>query len=153
MGIDGKMTSFEKETESLYAAGEVVEAAPAVATMSSRWNADLCGSLDAAPNTPSPTTLALSPMIMVKPEEVTGQHVQAVSQPLQQRPGTPVSMARRQQRHPQAPTLASMIAPAQSLALQVSQVVTGVITARRKRQISPRPPPSRAMWPRAGRTG
>lgn len=79
--IDGKMTSFEKETESLYAAGEVVEAAPAVASMSSRWNADLCGSLDAAPNTPSPTTLALSPMIMVKPEEVTGQHVQAVSHP------------------------------------------------------------------------
>jgi len=79
--IDGKMTSFEKETESLYAAGEVVEAAPAVASMSSRWNADLCGSLDAAPNTPSPTTLAPSPMIMVRPEEVTGQHVQAVSHP------------------------------------------------------------------------
>lgn len=79
--IDGKMTSFEKETESLYAAGEVVEAAPAVASMSSRWNADLCGSLDAAPNTPSPTTLAPSPMIMVRPEEVTGQHVQALSYP------------------------------------------------------------------------
>ena len=73
------MTSFEKETESLYAAGEVVEAAPAVASMSSRWNADLCGSLDAAPNTPSPTTLAPSPMIMVRPEEVTGQHVQVWS--------------------------------------------------------------------------
>lgn len=79
--VDGKMTSFEKETESLYAAGEVVEAAPAVASMSSRWNADLCGSLDPAPNTPSPTTLAPSPMIMVRPEEVTGQHVQAVSHP------------------------------------------------------------------------
>ena len=76
LNFPGKMTSFEKETESLYAAGEVVEAAPAVASMSSRWNADLCGSLDAASNTPSPTTLALSPMIMVKPEEVTGQHVQ-----------------------------------------------------------------------------
>ena len=37
--------------------------------------------------------------------------------------------------------------------IAVSQVVTGVTTARRKRQISPRPPPSRAMWPRAGRTG
>ena len=77
--FSGKMTSFEKETESLYAAGEVIEAAPAVASMSSRWNADLCGSLDTAPNTPSPTTLAPSPMIMVKPEEVTGQHVQVWS--------------------------------------------------------------------------
>lgn len=67
--VEDSKTSFENETESLYLtqldSQNGLESAVAGPTMSSAWNTDLCGSM-VVPQPPRA-------MMMVRPEDVTGQ--------------------------------------------------------------------------------
>jgi len=66
--VEDSKTSFENETESLYLtqldSQDGIEVAVAAPAMSSAWNTDLCGSMVSQPP---------RAMMMVRPEDVTGQ--------------------------------------------------------------------------------